>query len=195
MLEKSSVDPGAGPKVKGVAFRSVLASLGELRGAAMVERVLASLPREERSSIEFRVVNTGWYAIALYRALLGAIARESGEGEPLVRSIGAASLRRDVTGVYRVMFKILSPETVLALSSKLFGFYYDTGSIAITERRAAYARSEYLGCAGFDRNMWVELLGSSEELLTIAGAKRPRGRIARGGQDGDGACVIEVSWE
>lgn len=195
MMEKVSAELSAGPKVKGVAFRSVLASLAELRGATMVERVLASLPREQRSSIEFRVVNTGWYSIELYRALLGAIARESGEGDALVRSIGAASLRRDVTGVYRVMFKILSPETVLALSSRLFGFYYDTGSITITERKAAYARSEYQGCVGFDRNMWIELLGSSEELLAIAGAKRPRGKVVRGGHDGDGACVIEVSWE
>lgn len=182
-----------GPKVKGVAFRSVLASLEALRGREVLERVLAGLSEDDRSSIEFRVVNTGWYPIELYRALLGAIVRETGEGDALVRAIGGASLKRDITGVYRVMFKILSPETVLSLSSRLFGFYYDTGTFTITEKRHTFARSEYAGCIGFDRNMWIELLGSSEEVLAVAGAKRPRGRIVRGGQDSD--CVIEVTWE
>lgn len=184
-----------GSKVKGVAFRSVLAALEELRGKAVVDRALASLSADDRSSIEFRVVNTGWYPIELYCTLLQAIATSSGEGESLVRSIGATALRRDVTGVYKVMFRVFSPESVLAISGKLFGFYYDTGSLSITERRHGYARSEYQRCKGFSRLMWIELLGSSEEMLTIAGAKNPRGRIVRGADDPDGACVIEVSWE
>jgi hypothetical protein len=170
------------PKVKGVAFRSVLAALEELRGRAVVERVLGRLSADDRSSIEFRVVNTGWYPIELYRALFAAIVVEAGEGEAIVRAIGAAAVRRDVTGVYRLMFKILSPESVLSLASKLFGFYYDTGAVTIVERRARYARSEYKGCRGFGEHMWIELLGSSEEMLRIGGATNVRGRIVRGGR-------------
>jgi hypothetical protein len=183
-----------GSKVKGVAFRSVLAALEELRGKAVVDRALSTLSADDRSSIEFRVVNTGWYPIELYCTLLDAIATSNGEGESLVRSIGATALRRDVTGVYRVMFRVFSPESVLAISAKLFGFYYDTGSLTIVEKRHGYARSEYQRCKGFSRLMWVELLGSSEEMLSIAGARSPKGRIVRGGEDGEGACVIEVSW-
>lgn len=183
-----------GSKVKGVAFRSVLAALEELRSKSMVERVLGSLSSDDRSSIEFRVVNTGWYPIELYATLLDAIATVSGEGDSLVRAVGATALRRDVTGVYRVMFRVFSPENVLTISAKLFGFYYDTGSLAIVEKRQGYARSEYQRCKGFSRLMWVELLGSSEEMLSIAGARNAKGRIVRGGDDGDGACVIEVAW-
>ena len=180
------------PRVKGVAFRSVLASLTELRGQPAVNRVLKALSDEDRSALEYRVVQTGWYPVELYRTLLDAIALEANDGDSVIRAIGGASIRRDVTGVYRAFFKILSPESVLTLSGRLFSVYYDTGSLSIAASGPGYARCEYQGCRGFDRHMWLELEGSSESLLQLAGARSPKARILRGG-DGEG-CTIEARW-
>ncbi len=171
----------------------MLASLAELRGQAVADRVLGALSGEDRSAIEYRVVQTGWYPVELYRTLLDTIASETGEGDAMIRAIGAASIRRDVTGVYRVFFKILSPETVLSISGKLFSVYYDTGSLSITDAGPCFARSEYKGCRGFDRNMWVELEGSSESLLQLAGARNPKAKIVRS-SDAESACTIEARW-
>ncbi|MBL8677928.1 MAG: hypothetical protein JNK05_02085 [Myxococcales bacterium] len=180
--------------MKGVAFRSVLASLAELRGDESVERALGQLTADERSEIEFRIVQTGWYPIELYRRLFDVIVETTGEGASIVRAIGAAAIRRDITGVYRVMFSVLSPETVIALAGKLFNSYYDTGTVAIVERRSGYARSSYARCFGFDANMWTEVLGSSEALLAIAGAKHVRAQLVRGGDDAACECVMEARW-
>jgi hypothetical protein len=194
-LETSGGAPDrSGARVKGVAFRSVIASLEELRGAAAVESMYARLPEAARGTVRYSIVNTGWYGIELYRALLEAIEAEGADQPNFLRRIGGLSIRRDITGVYRVLFKILSPETILALSGKLFGHYYDTGSVEIAEGRSGYARAEYVGCRGFDRRMWLEILGSAEELLTFGGAKNLEIDITRGGAAGSNFCTFVATW-
>jgi hypothetical protein len=187
--------PPREPKVKGVAFRSVLAALAELRGQAVVESVLASMPAADAEMLRYRIVQTGWYPISLYRAMWSAISSETQGGHDLARAVGAAAIRRDLTGVYRLAFKLLSPETVYSLSSKLFGNYYDTGKLTTRQMGRGHARAVYEGCDGFDRTMWEELAGSAVELLRLAGGKNPRVSIVRGGQEGQSSCEMQVTWE
>ncbi|MBC7171089.1 MAG: hypothetical protein H5U40_01605 [Polyangiaceae bacterium] len=188
--------PSSGePNVKGVAFRSVLAVLQELRGEEGVEAVIESLPRDQAEMLRYTIVNTGWYPISIYRALWAAILRETGESYAIARAIGAASVRRDIKGVYRMLFRALSADTAFTLSSKLFSSYYDAGSVTVEERRKGQALAVYEGCVGFDRTMYEELAGSGEEILRLSGAKDVRMTIVRGGQDGNPACEMLLEWE
>lgn len=180
--------------MKGVAFRSVLAVLEELRGAPVVEAVIGQVTPEQAEMLRYTIVNTGWYPISLYRALWASILRETGEGHAIARTIGAAAIRRDIKGVYRVFFRALSAETAFALSSKLFPSYYDTGSVVVEERRKGHALAVYEGCVGFDRTMYEELAGSGEEIIRLAGAKEARMTIVRGGQDGNPSCEMVLEW-
>jgi hypothetical protein len=179
------------PKVKGVAFRSVMAVVEDILGAGELERVLLSLPEDERETLESKVLHTGWYPISLYRALWRAIVETTECGDELVRAIGASAIRRDMTGVYRMVFRVFSPETVFSITTTLFGQYYDTGSVRV-ESAPYGARVIYEGCQGFDRTMWIELLGSGEELLRLAGAKDPRLEIIGGGTGP--SCEVEARW-
>jgi len=181
------------PQVKGLAFRSVLACLAELRGAEAVDRALALLPPRAAEDVRFRVVATGWYPIDLYRQLWEAIAQSTKEGEALARVIGRDSLRRDLNLVHRTLLRLLSPTTVLAISSKLFGSYYDTGSLH-NERQNSVLRVSWSGCTGFSRLMWVELQGSTEAMLEMCGGEHIRVRPVEGGREGDDFLVISAHW-
>jgi len=200
---RPSAKPGPGdsgahathdPKVKGVAFRSVLACLEQLRGAAFVEASMGRLAADQAHMLRYTIVQTGWYPIALYRALWAAIVSETPGDYELVRAIGGATIRRDVGGVYRVLFKVLSIETLITLSSKLFPYYYDTGRLSNERVSANCIRSTYEGCIGFDRIMWEELAGSSSELIEMAGGYDVKVTISRGGQDLSTMCVIQIDW-
>ncbi len=181
------------PKVKGVAFRSVLAVAVELHGEAKVEQAMASLAPEDAEALRYRVVHTGWYPISLYRKLWSALLTTLGGGYETARTIGAGALRRDVTGVYRMLFKVLSPETVLSLSGRFFNNYYDTGTLHIRDQKHGSARAVYEGCVGFDKAMWEELVGSSLEMIRIGGGKNVRATIERGGESA--TCTMLVEWE
>lgn len=192
-MSRPSIGPSE-PKVKGVAFRSVLAVATELFGEAKVEQALSTLSPDDGETIRYRVVQTGWYPIGLYRALWGALLGTIGGGYETARAIGAGAIRRDVTGVYRMVFKVLSPETVLSLSGRFFNYYYDTGKLEIRDRKHGAARAVYEGCSGFDRAMWEELVGSSLEMIRLGGGKNVRVNVERGGGDGSG-CVMLVEWD
>jgi hypothetical protein len=83
---------------------------------------------------------------------------------------------------------VLSAQTLVATGLKHFSRIYDTRSAAVTEERDGSVRVRWSGCTGFDRNMWVEILGACERLGELTG-KNPRGTILEGG-DGESCVAI-----
>lgn len=171
----------------------MLAALGEVRSADFVENVLNSAPDQQAHLLRYSLVQTGWYPISEYRALWQLIMRHTGPDYEAVRAIGAAAIRRDVTGVYRLLFKVLSEETVMRFAGKLFNNYYDTGTLTPTDIHTGHVRGVYEGCIGFDRAMWEEIAGTNEELIRLVGGKRARAEIVRGGGD-HSYCDIVTTW-
>lgn len=180
------------PMVKGVAFRSVFNVAEEMLGSDEFSRILMKMPIEERHMLQYSIVNTGWYRTPLYSFLLRTLRDEAGGGDDeFVKKIGAASIRRDINGVYRMIFKIFSPETVFSVAGRMFTSYYSHGRLEI-EAGAGEAKAYYTGCHGFDRLLWTELLGCGEELIRSAGGKNPKMDIVGGGDGPD--CVMRLRW-
>jgi len=184
-----------GPRVKGVAFLSVLSVVEKLAGADKREAVASGLSREARDAIQYgRLIKGGWYPIEWYKELLGLVRTVTGEGPLFMRRVGAEALRADLTGVFSFLVKLVSPAMALSGSARTFSSYYDTGKVTITESRKGYAVAEWTGCVGFDQNMWQELVGSAESLLEMSGAKSVRVRVSEGGRNDDDNLRMVAHW-
>jgi hypothetical protein len=184
-----------GPNVKGLAFRSVMRSLEHLRGQETTNAVIDSLPRELREGLRYgTIIASGWYPIDWYRTVLASIVTTTGDGERVVKAIGRESTRLDLTGVYKLVYKLLSPETLLTLTSRMFSNYYDTGKLEAQDARKGHVRMCWSGCKGFDRNMWIELMGSSEMMLKLAGATNIRLHAIAGGGPEDDHFELQGLW-
>ncbi len=180
--------------MKGVAFRTVMTVIAKERSRESVDAALARMPGEAGDALRYgTIIAAGWYPIAWYRALWSAICAATGEGEDLVRAMGRAAIDHDFGTVYRALFRMLSPRTLVTTGVKHFSHIYDTGSVTVTEAQSASVRIQWTGCTGFDRNMWVEILGSCERLAELAGGTTARGFILEGG-DGD-RCAAVVRWQ
>lgn len=183
------------PRVKGVAFRSVYASLGKLRGQAAQRAVLASSSDALRDGFDYgAIVSGGWYAIELYKELLRAIRGTLAEGKELVFEIGRQCTRDDMSGVYSVLAKLIAPQSMFSLGQRVFSNYYSVGKVQIIESRTGYSHARWTECHQFDENMWTEILGSSVQLLEIGGAKNVRARIVQGGHDGTEEMEATAHW-
>ena len=183
------------PRVKGVAFRSVMNSAETLRGPGTRDRCFEVMEREVADELKYgRLIPSGWYPIAWYRAMWAGVLEGTGGGPELVRQVGFECMRLDTAGVYRMVMRLLSPETVFAASSRFYSSYYDTGSLTITERSHGFCRASWKGCLGFNRTMWLEVVASGEALIELAGGKNVRHRIVSGGRDGDPDTVSEMRW-
>jgi hypothetical protein len=183
------------PRVKGVAFRSVYASLGKLRGAAAQRSVLTEASPELRDGFEYgAIVPGGWYSIDSYKELLCAIRSTTSEGKELIHEIGRQCTRDDMSGVYSMLAKLISPQSLFSLSQRVFSNYYSVGKVVVVESRRGYSHARWSNCHRFDENMWTEILGSCAELLEIGGARNVRARILSGGQDATDEMEATAHW-
>jgi hypothetical protein len=184
------------PKVKGVAFRTVESCFVELRGAELRKRADSFLPAELAEGFRYKtILASGWYSIEHYKALFRALRSATGEGPDLAREIGKLAARHDMAGVHKqILARLVSPQALLGMSQRVFSTYYDTGRFAMVESRAGFAHARATGCTGWDECMWLELIGSSESLLEISGAKHVRMRALGGGKDGDDSLELEARW-
>lgn len=183
------------PRVKGIAFRTVVKTLDQLRGDAVVERALRKLPAYLGDGLRHNTISaSNWYPIDWYRDLFSAIVSTTGEGEAIVREIGHRAAYADMSSVYKGIYKLLSPEVVLALSARLFSNYYDTGSVKIVESREHFVRATWTGCVGFDRNLWLEVLASCETYLELSGAHDVRTLVHSGAGANDDHMDVRAQW-
>jgi hypothetical protein len=81
------------------------------------------------------------------------------------------------------------------MSQRVFNTYYDTGRFEIVSAERGHVQARCGNCVGWDHNMWMELAGSCESLLEIAGARDVELRLVSGGLDGNAYAVFEARWQ
>ncbi len=181
-------------EVRGTTFVSVQGAMVDLRGQAFLDRVVEAMPSESSKALGLgSVIASGWYPIRWYRELFAASVTVSGDIQ-IPREIGRASIRREINGVHRLLFRILSVETLQRQSSRFFQSYFRPTDCIVERLAPRHARTLYSGCTGFDRNLWLEQFGCIEEFMVQARVQVPRVRILSGGGDGDDFCEIETRW-
>ena len=181
--------------MKGQNFHSVLWALAELRGQAFREAVLADVVGEAGEALRYgTLLSSNLYPVGWYRDLFHAALAKVPESPNFARDVGKVSAARDVKGVYRIVFRALSTETLVKQSGRLFKLFYEGGQVDVQDARSGFARVRYSDCRGFDRNLWLDLLGGSEGVLTAAGARDLRFRIEAGGGDGQDHLQATVTW-
>jgi hypothetical protein len=183
------------PQVKGIAFRSLLSAVPRVCGPTVIEQTLPLLPDLVSRAIRHHGFLTGgWYPLAHYRALHGAIGRVDGRGYELARVLGRDATLDDFRGVYRVLTFVLSPEFLMRRAPGLFNRYYDTGSLSVPIARRGYAEANFHGCTGFDRTLWEVVIGGAIAGLEACGARDVQVEIRAGGGDGEDFLRGTCTW-
>lgn len=182
-------------EVKGTVFDAVLFAAESSKGADFVRRVRDAIPGEAGEALRFGgVVASGWYPVAWYRQMYGAIVAIGGS-DRLAVELGHVSTARDITTIHRVLFRVLSVELLLKQSGKVLAQYFRGARITVTSSAPRSVRLAYSDFHGFDRILWLDLLGSAEEMLLQTGAKAVWSRYVEGGTDASPNAVLEAGWQ
>ena len=183
------------PRVKGVAFRTVLKLVEKSRGPEVIALALAVMPEDVARALRYgEIIAAGWYPVAWYRAMWSALLATVREGDPFVRTLGRDAVDLDFGSIYRALLRVLTPKTAVSIGMKHFGQIYDTGRVRVVEPTGASVRLDFAGCTGFDHTMWVEILGSCERLTELAGGQGVHAMIVAGGGNGEDHCLARVQW-
>jgi hypothetical protein len=185
-----------GPRVKGLAFRTIDLCFCELRGAATRDQARALMqPEVARAYRDGLLLAASWYPIGWYRETFRAFRTATGESQELARAIGKRAVMHDMKSVHKQLFaKIVSPQTLLEMGQRVFKTYYDTGQLHVLESRKGFAKIRLTGCVGWDTNMWFEVSGACEAQLELAGAQHVRMRTLSGAGEHDTAAELEARW-
>ena len=182
------------PCAKGLAFRSVMNSLGRLEGAEAVVRAFGAMPAPLADALRYGgMTASGWFPITSYRAMWDGIQSATGNRRDVPKAIGRECVRSDLNVVHRFVMGALSTETVIRLATRIFNSYYDTGSATAEWVATRTIGVRWSGCTGFSRAMWTEVRGSVEMFAEVSSGGRATCSALKGGGDED-SMEAEVRW-
>lgn len=179
-------------KLKGSVLWGVLRALETVAGWDAREGIVAGLSGEFGEGVRTRsIIATGWYPIAWHRELLGAIVRHGGLAA--LRDTVRVSTRDNVSTIHRLLVRVFSRDTLLQQGTRVFSSFFEARAVA-TRVSPVLTRVEWIGCHGFDKNVWLAQAQTVEELVGMAGAKVKRSRVVSGGADGDDGMLLELGF-
>jgi hypothetical protein len=184
-------------QVKGVAFRTIDLCFERLRGQNAHRRSRELMAPELADAFRYHtLLAASWYPISWYKDAFRAFRAASGDGPELAREVGKLAARHDMSGVHKqILAKLISPQALLDMSQRVFNTYYDTGRFEIVVSEPGHVQARCANCIGWDHNMWMELAGSCESLLEIAGAHNVELKVVAGGVEGTAQASFEARWD
>jgi hypothetical protein len=184
-------------EIKGQSFLSVLAAIEDVRGVEVRERVFREVSGGLREALHTSsLLSSGWYPVAWYREIHATLQRVTSEGDAISTEVGRIGLKRDVNTLYRAVFRLLSPTTLLNQSDRIVKMFVRGPAVSYVtlESRSGWVRSRWDGFAGFDRAIWRDFVGTGVGALEVCGAKDVQSRCVEGGGDGDEWMVVEATY-
>jgi hypothetical protein len=181
-------------EIKGVAIRTFFEVMRDRIGPHVERALRQELPEAQRNALHEPVLASSWYPIAIYRELHLAAQRMLKTGHELSRQIGRDGVSRDFQGIYKMLAGAISPHWLMSWGPRMYTRYFRGGSLEVPEARSGFGRAEWRNCAGFDRNLWLDMIGSVEATLEACRATHVRYRLLEGGGDGDTHAIVEFRW-
>jgi hypothetical protein len=182
-------------QVKGTAVQSSLRYVRERFGQESLAAVIAALPGDDGKRLS-SVLPSSWYPMAVFLRFMLEAKRQLRAQEPeVVLNMGRASCDYGVTGVYKIFFKLGSPEFIIARATRVFSSYYDSGELRVVDSRHGRAVVEVSGLEGGSPEFCERIYGWMQRTLELAGAKGLRSSHSQCVHRGDAACRFEGDWE
>jgi hypothetical protein len=187
---------GAIPKVKGTALVATERFLRERYGDEGLKRVLAALGAEDRGAIETGLLVSTWYPMELLLRLMRTAKEQLAPADlDFFRNLGRASAEYGLTTVYRIFFKIGSPQFILSKSSRMFSSYYDTGDMQVVSIGPGHAIVELVGFEGGSTEYCERIHGWMGRTMELSGARNLRTVHPLCVHRGDAVCRHEGYWD
>lgn len=181
-------------QAKGSTLRSTLAFLGEEEGPETVERVLESLPPEDRRVVE-GAAPTDEVPLGVLLGLLRAADRAvAGRHPGWIERAGAYAIESTGVQLYGGILRKASPTEFLTQRVSLFQLYYRPGNMEVVEEEPGRAVLRLVGFDPVDTLFCRRQTGGLLRSVQIAGGRDASVRHVRCSAEGDAFCEWELRW-
>lgn len=181
-------------RIKGVSLVNlaefVLAHHGE-EGMRKVERALPP----DAAKVFATAVAFEWYPLRTMIAIEAQI-MDAFYGGDYTQGwrLGSFDMERNLSTIYKVLFRFLSPADVVARSGKVFHTFVDQGAVEVIEHDPRRFTVRFPGLHTQHPVYCHDLLGSLRGTLAACGVKSPDIVHSACCLQGAPACTYDVSW-
>ncbi len=185
-------------QIKGSALLGRLAYLKAKATAAQAEEVQKRLTPELQRNIERGVLANIWYPFPYYLELNRVLDQVLGRGDgSLIPEIGLFSATAELKGVYRIFFKLGSPEFIIQRAPLVWKAYHSSGQVTVEMLEKGEVKKGRMSVTGFEtpaREHCLSLLGWIRGMLEMAGATDVKVHEEKCAVRGAGACEFIATW-
>ena len=165
----------AAVQIKGTALGSVQRYVHEHFGEDEWRAMVAALAPAERQPIEHGILVSAWYPFGLFIAIVRAAEAQLGTRVPrLHREMGRAAADYGLTTLYKIFFKVGSPQFIITRSAKVWRTYYTSGDMTVPVCEDGHAVVELVGFEEPARELCERLPGFFERTVELSGGREVR---------------------
>lgn len=181
-------------KIKGNIIKSRIAFVKERFGEAAWEKVVTSLPEEDRKVLSMPT-SVGWYEFELGERLDKAIVAVVGGGDTRIfRELGRKSARENLGGVHSSFLNPRDPRIFMAKAPVIYRFYYGSGERTWEPTGPTEGVLKTTGSETFSTADCATVMGWYEEALAMLGATNIAVTEETCCAQGGDACRYRVAW-
>ncbi len=183
-------------QVKGTAVLGTIRFIKETFGDEGLARVKAHLSSEDQQRMDDTILSSAWYPVSFLLALMRAANKEFGAQMPdIITQIGRASADYAHTTVYKLVFKVGSPQWIISKASVIFSSFYDVGQMVVTESGPGFANVEMRDFGEPAPEFCERIAGWIVRTFELSGAKDLRLPQVKCACKGDKVCRFEGTWK
>ena len=183
-------------KLKGAAWKPIIAYVTAMFGEEALKRVLDSVSPECYEIAHERVLVNNWYDIHLIEEFITAADRILGTGDlDIARKMGAYSAEFGIKSVYKIFMKVGTPTFVLKRAPLIWNRYYSRGEAEMRTLQAKQAVLRLTDMGPLSAVTCIRVTGWMETTLRLTGAKNAKVEHVSCPNRGDAYEEWEAHWE
>jgi hypothetical protein len=182
------------PRVKGLSLTHWLRSFEQLYGEQVARELRDRAPETTAAALRRGIDPNEWYPVAWYRDLCATGQQVTGEGVEMIIKVARRSAAAEFSGVHRLLVLFVPPQRLLRIAARLFRRYYAQGSVKTVPRGPNGAEARWVGCVGFDANLWQDCFAATIVVIEMCGGRDVQMRLIDGGGDGDEHATVLFRW-
>lgn len=148
----------------------------------------------ERDEIE-SFVSVGWYSLELWARLIRELDDVHGAGDlGLIVQLGRFEAERDITIIYRAMFRLLNPATIIVKTTEYWRKFHDTGRWEMNRVSDKEIEGRLYDWGVVDYALCRELVGYLSRALELVGAEGVIFDHPKCRSRGEDHCYFRARW-
>lgn len=182
------------PEAKASGFNSMVAAARNLLGPEAWDRVVRRLPPSTAALVLTPPLPVTWIPVAQYGEVVSTLLTHGfGGDEKRMVELGRRAFLSDVSTIYRVFIKLMSPQHVIERGTKLW-LTYNRNNGSLRAQTTGNRRCDviYEGVVGVYPGFWSFQRGCLTAAVQATGFTQAQTTLVRGGgRSGDAVFTIE----